>query len=171
MNIDINYFFDFFVLLIILISSFLSFWRGLVKELFIIFIWIISILLTSIIYPNLNDIISEYINFEPLSFLISFLIPFIIIIITLSIINSFIIFPLLYPLNGIINSLLGFSFGIIRGVLIICILYYFSSFSENFRLLIDDNLNSSYSLEYINYITELIVKNFFTDLNYNFLEN
>tara|TARA_A100000164_G_C21620985_1_gene636581 strand:+ start:95 stop:610 length:516 start_codon:yes stop_codon:yes gene_type:complete len=171
MNFDLNYIFDFFVLLVILVSSLLSFWRGILKELLIIFIWIISILLTYIIFPNINSFISEYINFNPLSILISLLIPFITILLILSVINSFIIFPLLYPLNGLTNSLIGFAFGLVRGALIICILYYFSSLSETFSELINNNFKSSFSLEYINFITEYILNNIPKNFNYNFLNN
>tara|TARA_A100001011_G_scaffold266803_1_gene275833 strand:+ start:288 stop:800 length:513 start_codon:yes stop_codon:yes gene_type:complete len=170
MNFDLNYIFDFFVLLIILISSLLSFWRGILKELFIIFIWIISILLTSIISPDINSFISDYINFNPLSILLSILIPFITMLLIFSVINSFIIFPLLYPLNGLTNSLIGLAFGFVRGALIICILYYFSSLSESFSELINKNFKSSFSLEYIDFITEYILYNIPKNFNYTFLK-
>ena len=88
-----------------------------------------------------------------------------------SVINSFIIFPLLYPLNGLTNSLIGLAFGFVRGALIICILYYFSSLSESFSELINKNFKSSFSLEYIDFITEYILYNIPKNFNYNFLNN
>ena len=171
MNFDLIYIFDFFVILIIAVSTLLSLWKGLLKELFNILVWIIGILSAITLFPYLTPYTDIYLSFKPLSKFISWIIPFIIIIIILGIINKVIISPLFIPFNGITNSILGMTFGFIRGLLIFCLIYYILKNVPDVFSITDKHLNETFSYPLIKFISEKLLETFPSLDFFNFTSN
>ena len=136
--------FDICIIMVLIISGFVGYHNGFVKEIINILIWLISIFTTFLFLDESIKIFSTFVNVEIIVNIISFLIP-------LSI--FFLIFVILFKLffnnlteisNYFLDRLLGSLFGVCKGIffVIFCfggLIYLFNS-KENFPKIISDSL-------------------------------
>ena len=136
--------FDICIIMVLIISGFVGYHNGFVKEIINILIWLISIFTTFLFLDESIKIFSTFVNVEIIVNIISFLIP-------LSI--FFLIFFILFKLffnnlteisNYFLDRLLGSLFGVCKGIffVIFCfggLIYLFNS-KENFPKIISDSL-------------------------------
>ena len=132
MNIDLAEFanfFDIFCLIIIIASALLSFKAGLLKNLLNLAKWIALVTVLKYSFGYLRVPFKEALNLSPtLIDIIIFISVFIISYVTFTLINRLIIGLISSDRSGIIDRLFGFLFGIVRGYIIIVII--FSIFSN-----------------------------------------
>ena len=132
MNIDLAEFanfFDIFCLIIIIASALLSLRAGLLKNLLNLAKWIALITLLKYSFGYLRILFKEALNLSPTLIDISiFISVFIISYVTFTLINRLIIGLISSDRSGAIDRLFGFLFGIVRGYIIVVII--FSIFSN-----------------------------------------
>lgn len=116
---------DYLFILIILLSTIFSFFRGFIKEILTIFIWFISFYLSRKYY-NYFFFIKNYtiINFYFKKFFLIF-IYFILTIISRNMVKKFLNKKIIYSYHiNNLNKILGLFFGILKGFLIIFLMLY-----------------------------------------------
>ena len=132
MNIDLAEFanfFDIFCLIIIIASALLSFKAGLLRNLLNLAKWIALITVLKYSFGYLRIPFKEALNLSStLIDVIIFISVFIISYVTFTLINRLIIGLISSDRSGVIDRLFGFLFGIVRGYIIIVII--FSIFSN-----------------------------------------
>ena len=132
MNIDLAEFanfFDIFCLIIIIASALLSLKAGLLKNLLNLAKWIVVITVMKYSFGYLRIPFKEALNLSPTLIDITiFISVFIISYVTFTLINRLIIGLISSDRSGAIDRLFGFLFGIVRGYIIIVII--FSIFSN-----------------------------------------
>jgi membrane protein required for colicin V production len=132
MNIDLAEFanfFDIFCLIIIIASALLSLRAGLLKNLLNLAKWIALITVLKYSFGYLRVPFKEALNLSPtLIDIIIFISVFIISYVTFTLINRLIIGLISSDRSGAIDRLFGFLFGIVRGYIIVVII--FSIFSN-----------------------------------------
>ena len=132
MNIDLAEFanlFDIFCLIIIITSALLSIKAGLLKNLLNLAKWIALITVLKYSFGYLRVPFKEALNLSPTLIDITiFISVFIISYVTFTLINRLIIGLISSDRSGAIDRLFGFLFGIVRGYIIIVII--FSIFSN-----------------------------------------
>ncbi|ANF16964.1 hypothetical protein XW81_00795 [Buchnera aphidicola (Schlechtendalia chinensis)] len=148
-------------IIIIAISTLISFFRGFFQEIVSILIWCVGIYMLFKYYSilcffswNINHKITRYIvNF--VIFFISFLIiKFSLDYLITIFINKFHLFFL--------NQILGIFFGIVRGIAIICTILFFLEFSTSF---VNSNIfKTSLLVPYYNYFIKSFLKLFIKNI-------
>ena len=132
MNIDLAEFanfFDIFCLIIIIASALLSLKAGLLKNLLNLAKWIALILLLKYSFGYLRVPFKDALNLSPTLIDITiFISVFIISYVTFTLINRLIIGLISSDRSGAIDRLFGFLFGIVRGYIIVVVI--FSIFSN-----------------------------------------
>ena len=114
---------DLISILIILLSILASTWRGLIKEIMTILILVLSFFISNLLFDYALNITSDFIQINILVQLISWITPFIISIIIFTLINNLILLPFLLKFSSIYDHILGSFFGLIRGILLISLIY------------------------------------------------
>lgn len=114
---------DIVILIVVAVSSFLAFNRGIVKELFSILGWTLIIVLTIYLLPILNEIVARYV--ENVALVSVFALSFILLILF--------IFWLFFTKKVVgkvresklsyFDRIFGFIFGFFRGVLLVVLFY------------------------------------------------
>lgn len=138
---------DLISLLVILLSILASTWRGFLKEFLTITIWIISYFISTILFKYVISYSKNFIPIEVLANLISWITPFVISVIILSILNKIFIYPLVLKYSNLFDHILGAFFGLLRGVILLCLVFIFIIY------LIEDidklplSLNDTYSVK------------------------
>lgn len=120
---DLINFFDIFILIIILISTFVSFKNGLIKSVFNLVKWIIIILLIKYSFVILRPFYDVYITNSTLADIAIFLSVFIFSFIILSSFNRIMIGVIQPNKSGIIDHLFGSFFGIAKGYIIAALIF------------------------------------------------
>ena len=138
---------DLISLIVILLSILASTWRGFLKEFLTITIWIISYFLSTILFKYVISYSKIFIQIEVLANLISWITPFVASVIILSILNRIFIYPLVLKYSNLFDHILGAFFGLVRGVILLCLVFIFIIY------LIEDidklplTLNDTYSVK------------------------
>tara|TARA_B100000886_G_C20405986_1_gene484808 strand:+ start:168 stop:821 length:654 start_codon:yes stop_codon:yes gene_type:complete len=123
--------FDLLVILFILASAFFAFSRGFFQEIFSLFSWS-GALLTSYFYSKyFIDYVDKILNNPTLSNLITYLVIFIVSLFLLSFISKKISGTIKYSSVGMIDRSLGFLFGVIRGYVLLCLMFFCYNFFFN----------------------------------------
>ena len=147
---------DLISLLVILLSVLASTWRGFIKESLTVIIWIIAYFASNALFLNVLKYMKSFVQIELLAYLISWIIPFIVFVIFLSILNRILIYPLVLKYSNFIDHFLGSFFGLIRGFLLIYLIFIFTIY------LIEDinkfplNITNSYTVEFSNTLSKII---------------
>jgi membrane protein required for colicin V production len=127
MNVDLAEFanfFDIFCLIIIIASALLSFKAGLLKNLLNLAKWIALITVLKYSFGYLRVPFKEALNLSPTLIDITiFISVFIISYVTFTLINRLIIGLISSDRSGVIDRLFGFLFGIVRGYIVIVIIF------------------------------------------------
>ena len=109
--------------IILIISAFIGYHNGFLKELVSVMIWLLSLLITFTFLKEFQNIFSTFISTQIVLKIISFFVPFLIIFVFNSIFFRLVLSNLNQSNNFLLNRVLGFIFGICRGVLILVLCY------------------------------------------------
>ena len=148
---------DLIALLITLLSTLASTWRGLIRETLTIIIWILSLFISNGLFIYTKVHIEKFTEIEILIKVLSWSIPFISSVIILSIVTRILLLPLILTFSNILDHLLGLFFGLIRGVLLLCFIFaglmYVVESNEKLPL----SIQKSYSVKIIRSLTIYIL--------------
>ncbi len=129
--------------IILIISAFIGYQNGFLKELVSILIWLLSVLITFTFLEEFQVIFSSFINNQIVLKVVSFFIPFLLIFLLNEIFFKLILNNLNKSNSLLLNKLLGLIFGIFRGVLILILCYigvaYLFKTKENFPELMNQS--------------------------------
>ena len=121
-NININLL-DIILLVSIIVSLFIGYSRGFIKETFSIINWLLAAWLAFKYYSDLQTITINFIDSNIIADAISFGILFLFLIITLTFLSNFISKNIKNSLLAPLDRLLGIFFGIIRAILLIIVVF------------------------------------------------
>ena len=147
---------DLISLLVILLSVLASTWRGFIKEALTIIIWIIAYFLSNALFLSVFKYMKNFIQVELLAYLISWIIPFIVFVLFLSILNRMFLYPLILKYSNFIDHFLGSFFGLIRGFLLIYLIFIFTIYLIEDINKFPSNIKNSYSVELSNSLSKII---------------
>ena len=116
--------FDILILLIILISAFFAFFRGISLEILSISGWLISFLGSYIYGNNLVNIINQILNNIFISNIISYVITFLVIFVVFSFLTRKFSSYIKDSYVGLLDKSLGFVFGITRGYVLVGLCFF-----------------------------------------------
>ncbi|MBD75216.1 MAG: hypothetical protein CMM96_07030 [Rickettsiales bacterium] len=116
--------FDLLVILFILASAFFAFSRGFFQEIFSLFSWSGALLISYFYSKYLIDYVDKILNNPTLSNLLTYLVIFIVSLFLLSFISKKISGLIKYSSVGMIDRSLGFLFGVIRGYILLCLIFF-----------------------------------------------
>ena len=158
---------DIIVISTILISSIVAAFRGFVKEIFSLFSWIFSIIISFHFFANFKTILSEYINQKIIIDVIAFGFPFLISLFVCHLITRWLSPKFNTSEVLFIDKFIGFIFGGFRGIFIVVLLFL------GFKYLVGENLprwlTEAYSYNYLdtigNILKEILVDENLIDIN------
>lgn len=116
-------FVDYIVIGVLAISAILSTLRGMTREFLGLAGWFISIFIANVSAPQLEPIISEYLNIDVLVPILAWTLPFITTVVVWFIIASLIAPGLKKAGLGALDKWFGAFFGLLRGVLFVVAAY------------------------------------------------
>ena len=157
-RIDISDFlniFDIFFIIICLISIFFAIKNGLIKSFFNLLKWIIIIYIIKNIFFYLRPIFDQYISNQTLADVSIFFVTLLVSYILLSSINRVTIAIIQPKRSGFIDLTLGGLFGLLRGYIIIVLLFSFINSSIDSRIWPDYLKNGSF-YDFVKYGDEFI---------------
>lgn len=114
---------DLGVLGVILISTLLAFSRGLVREVLSIGAWIVAALATVYGLPHLRDFARTYINQQLVADAVTGVTIFVVTLIVCAAISHMVSRNVRHSGFGAIDRSLGALFGVLRGVILVCLAY------------------------------------------------
>jgi membrane protein required for colicin V production len=109
---------------IILLSMLIGFYKGFLSSFLAFFAWVVAILLTLIFQPDLFAMIHKHVQNKFLLYTCSYFGSFIAFLFAISLINSFILKFLTGVKGGLIDLSLGAAFGVVRGCIISCVIFF-----------------------------------------------
>ncbi|AGF47603.1 CvpA family protein [Candidatus Kinetoplastidibacterium crithidiae] len=124
-----NYF-DFFILFILILSSFVGFYRGFIKEFLSLFAYIISFLITDLIGTILSPFFDCYIDSILFKDCLSCLIVLFLSLLFCSLIANMISFFINKTGISNINRIFGALFGFFRGLFLVVLIVVFCCFTN-----------------------------------------
>lgn len=115
---------DIIFIVIILLSMFLGILKGFIKELLSLVFLVVATILSFLYYSEIGGFLLKYIKNKNISKFVGFVLIFVIVLIVGSLVTFFLkkIF-VLGPLKSI-DKILGGVFGLIRGILISCVIVF-----------------------------------------------
>ena len=122
--------FDYLVLMVIAISIILSVMRGLLREVLAILGWVAAFYVAKTYTNQVLPMMPVNIPTEPLRILAAFLVLFLATLLVASLLA--IALSAIFKKIGLgwLNRLLGAGFGIVRGLLIVCVLVFLAGFTS-----------------------------------------
>lgn len=122
--------FDYLVLLVIAISIILSVMRGLLREVLAILGWVAAFYVAKTYTNQVLPMMPVNIPTEPLRILAAFLVLFLATLLVASLLA--IALSAIFKKIGLgwLNRLLGAGFGMVRGLLIVCVLVFLAGFTS-----------------------------------------
>ena len=114
---------DIIILVVIAISSFLAFSRGILKELFSIVGWTAIIVITIFLLPILNEIVARYVDNVAVASVSALVFILVILFIFWMVFTRTIVGGIRKSKLSYFDRILGFIFGFARGVLLIVLFY------------------------------------------------
>ena len=120
---QLNYI-DYLVFTIIIVSMVIGFFRGFIKSFLGFFAWIFAMALMFVFEPNIYEALSKHVNNKILLYSFSYFGAFILFLLIISFINSKIMNIFSGIKGGVIDLSLGAAFGVIRGCVISCVLFF-----------------------------------------------
>ena len=151
---------DILVFGIILTSCIVATSRGIVKELFSIFSWILSLIMAFNFFEKFKIKLLDYISQEIIVDFLAFGFPFLGTLILSSIISNWM--SPKFDVEGVLifDKICGFVFGAFRGFLLIILFYLGFLYLIGKDKKLPDALLEAYSFKYINFSAELLVEFF-----------
>ncbi len=114
---------DIVILVVLLISALLAFARGFVKEMLSVFAWVGAALAALYGFPYVRPLARKYVSVEIVADLIAGAAVFVVALILLSILSQAISSGVRQSAVSGLDRALGFAFGLVRGAVLICLLY------------------------------------------------
>lgn len=114
---------DLGLIALLLLSGLLAFARGFVREVLSILAWVVSFVLALQFYPRLSPHILRYIQSEDIAAAAAFGAIFLVSLVVLWVISSAIARRVQSSEIGALDRSLGFLFGLLRGAVIVALLY------------------------------------------------
>ncbi|AAO26892.1 colicin V production-like protein [Buchnera aphidicola str. Bp (Baizongia pistaciae)] len=145
-------------IIVIIISAVISFFRGFLQELSSIFIWIVGVCVF-FRYYSFFSIFSTYVRNIFLKNIISYIVFFVFFLFFKSIFDYCIIIFIEKCGISLINKIFGMFFGIIRGVLFLCIVLFFLELLTNFAY--NKYFKNSFFVPYFNCFIKVVIKYLF----------
>lgn len=113
---------DIIILILVLLSSILGFWRGITREVLGIFSWALAAVIAYFLYALPEPLVGMIVNNEFLKEIISGLVVFLVALIVLTSITYSFSDAVKGSIIGGADKILGFLFGAVRGFLLISII-------------------------------------------------
>ena len=148
---------DLIALLITLLSTLASTWRGLIRETLTIIVWILSLFISNVLFIYTKVHIEKFTEIEILIKVLSWSIPFISSVIILSIVTRVLLLPLILTFSNILDHLLGLFFGLIRGVLLLCFIFAGLMYVVESNDKLPLSIQKSYSVKIVRSLTIYIL--------------
>ncbi|MBM3568426.1 MAG: CvpA family protein [Alphaproteobacteria bacterium] len=114
---------DIGIVVVLLLSGTLALFRGLVKEVLSIAAWVTGFLITAWSYDWCRKLAAQYVGEGTVASLIASIGVFVVVMILLSLVIHFVVSRVAQSALGPLDRSLGFVFGLVRGVLIVCVAY------------------------------------------------
>ena len=151
---------DIIVFGVILTSCIVATLRGLIRELFSIISWILSLIVAFNFFEKFKLKLLDHISQEVIVDLIAFGFPFLGTLILSSIISSWLVPK--FDVSGVLifDKICGFVFGALRGCLLIILFYLGFIYLIGKDKKLPNTILESFSFNYINFSAELLVKFF-----------
>ena len=140
--------FDFIFLTLTIFSSFLGLSRGFIKEFLSLIKWLLSLYIAFISFEKTKIILSSFLKDTEILDLIAAISAFLLTFLILSLIFNFLSKFLSLKGIGFIDKSLGFLFGLLRMILIFCLIFiiYTDVFYNQEK---PSWFNDSYSIKYV----------------------
>ena len=151
---------DIIVFGVILTSCIVATLRGLIRELFSILSWILSLIVAFNFFEKFKLKLLNYISQEIIVDFLAFGFPFLGTLILSSIISSWL--SPKFDVSGILifDKICGFVFGALRGFLLILLFYLGFLYLIGKDKKLPDTLLEAYSFKYINFSAKLLIEFF-----------
>lgn len=120
---------DIVVAAVLLISGILALFRGFVKETLTIVGWVGAIFITLYGYPHLTPLLADFIAENWIAATISAAALFLVSLVILTIISHMISNRVQGSMLGHLDRALGFVFGVVRGFVLVCLVYWAGTFA------------------------------------------
>ena len=150
--------FDWFILLVWLVSSGCGIARGFAREALSIIGWVSAFLLANVLVDSVSDLVSNLIDEPTTRYLLGWVLTFIAVLLMFGVIAAFLSKQMRQPGFNIGNRLLGGIFGLLRGVIIV------AAISILLRAALPDSneglLDSAVMMEPVEWVAEWIGANF-----------
>ena len=150
--------FDWFILLVWLVSSGYGIARGFAREALSIIGWVSAFLLANVLADSVSDLASNLIDEPTTRYLLGWVLTFIAVLLMFGVIAAFLSKQMRQPGFNIGNRLLGGIFGLLRGVIIV------AAISILLRVALPDSneglLDSAVLMEPVEWVAEWIGSNF-----------
>ena len=145
---------DILIISIILISSIVAAFRGFVKEIFSLFSWVFSIIISFNFFTDFKIILAEYVNQKIIIDVIAFGLPFLISLFICHLISKWLSPKFNTSEVLFFDKFIGFIFGCFRGIFIVVLLFL------GFKYLVGVNLPEwlieAYSFPYLDTIGNIL---------------
>ena len=145
---------DILIISIILISSIVAAFRGFVKEIFSLFSWVFSIIISFHFFTDFKIILAEYVNQKIIIDVIAFGLPFLISLFICHLISNWLSPKFNTSEVLFFDKFIGLIFGGFRGILIVVLLFL------GFKYLVGVNLPEwlieAYSFPYLDTIGNIL---------------
>ena len=138
---------DFVLIVIVLISGLLALYRGLIRELLGLIAWVLAAFGAFYGYSIIGSLFNKMISDPKVADIVAAIVIALVILIICTIINAKINQKLRKSVLSGLDRTLGFVFGILRGILLIVVIYFFAVFAmakEKIENYADKNLSISY---------------------------
>lgn len=117
-------FFDYAVFGIITISTVFAFFRGFIYSFLYFFGWVLAAILVAKYYPVTSEYISMHVKSKLLTTFCATIGLYLMLLIILTLINSQLLILTSIIRGGILDRFLGVLFGVVRGILICCVMFF-----------------------------------------------
>ena len=138
---------DFVLIAAVIISGLLASYRGLIRELLGLTAWILAAFGAFYGYPVVSPLFQKFISNPKVADIVAAIVIALIILIICTIINAKITSKLRKSVLSGLDRTLGFAFGVLRGLLLAFIIYYFAEFSMQNK--VEEYTEKNISLAYL----------------------
>ena len=139
---------DFVLIAVILISGLLASYRGLIRELLGLIAWILAAFGAFYCYSIISPLFQKMISNPKIADIVAAIVIALVILIICTIINAKITAKLRKSVLSGLDRILGFAFGVLRGLLLAFIVYYFAVFALK-KETMEENTDKNFSLVYL----------------------
>lgn len=145
---------DWLLLSYLLIAMLLGFWRGLVKEAFILLTWLISVGIALIFMPKLSHLLTHLITFPNVRLIVSLLTLFFISMILFGWFGDLVVQSMRLNRLSLAEHSLGMIFGGVRGLVSLAFIIILGSMTQLTEI---SDWNQSLFIQYIGQAAQLLI--------------